>query len=47
MSEEQFWRCTLRKLLTLRDMHFQINNSSNYEDDEWGGTSRGYIDELW
>jgi len=46
MTEEQFWHCTLRKLLALRDMHIEFN-SGGPVDDEWGGTPKGYIDQLW
>lgn len=44
MTEKELWKCTLRKLIALRDMHMEINNSGSQsnDEDEWNGAERSY-----
>ena len=44
MPEKAFWKCTLRKLIALRDMHMEVsgNKTQNDEEDEWGGAEKSY-----
>jgi hypothetical protein len=41
MTEEQFWKCTLRKLCTLIEKHFKF--LSDWEQMKWGTSEESEV----